>query len=68
MVPLYGDMQTTLDHVLAQCPNFRSAGWESFEPTRADPKVAGKYLIVRNMDRYRSEVSAPCVCLRCLWL
>lgn len=55
VVPLYGDMQTTLDHVLAQAPNFRSSNWESFDPTRADPKVAAKYLIVRNMERYRTE-------------
>ncbi len=55
MVPLYGDMQTTLDHVLAQAPNFRSANWESFDAARADPKVANKYLIIRNVERYRSE-------------
>ncbi len=55
VVPLYGDMQTTLDHVLAQAPNFRQSNWEQFEPARADPKVANKYLIIRNMDRYRSE-------------
>ena len=55
VVPLYGDMQTTLDHVLAQAPNFRSANWESFDAARADPKVANKYLIVRNAERYRSE-------------
>ncbi len=55
VVPLYGDMQTTLDHVLAQAPNFRSSNWESFDPTRADPKVANKYLIVRNMERYRTQ-------------
>lgn len=55
VVPLYGDMQTTLDHVLANAPNFRSSNWESFDPARADPKVRNKYLIIRNMDRYRSE-------------
>jgi hypothetical protein len=55
VVPLYGDMQTTLDHVLAQAPNFRSANWEAFDAARADPKVASKYLIIRNLDRYRSE-------------
>lgn len=39
VVPLYGDMQTTLDHVLDKAPNFRSSNWESFDPTKADPKV-----------------------------